>query len=58
MIESVAVLYWLKALGSNPIQFSSIICWVLRTVKLKAEVKVQNAETKFGKDESYGMLVE
>lgn len=58
MIESVAVLYWLKALGSNPIQFSSIICWVFRTVQLKAQVNVRNAETKFGKDESCGMLVE
>lgn len=58
MIESAAVLCWLKALCSNLIQFSSIICWVFRTVQLIAEVKVQNAKTKFGKDESYGMLVE
>jgi len=58
MIESVAVLCWLKALGSNPIQLSAIICWVFRTVQLMDKVKVRNVETKFGKDESYGMLVE
>lgn len=58
MIESAAVLSSLKTLCSNPIQFSSIICCVFRTVQLISEVKVQNAKTKFGKDESYGMLVE
>lgn len=57
MIESAAVLCSLKTLCSNPIQFSSIICCVFRTVQLISEVKVQNAKTKFGKDESYGMLV-
>ena len=58
MIESAAVLCSLKTLCSNPIQFSSIICCVFRTVQLISEVKVQNAKTKFGEDESYGMLVE